>query len=106
MKRKLVDIDQPYKVVCDGEFCDFAIPNPDGDPNRDTEYLVDVDCPECGANLLTRHDHDVYVKFMKKINWANKWFSWLKYIPWPFKADGGKDAKIEFHRGGKITVEK
>jgi|WetSurMetagenome_2_1015567.scaffolds.fasta_scaffold453743_2 hypothetical protein len=77
MKRKLIEINQEYLIVCDNENCDFKIKNPTGDPNFDSSIYINMACPQCGDNLLTEKDHLIFLQFMKGVNWVNKYFSWL-----------------------------
>lgn len=100
MKRKLIEIYQENLIQCDNPNCDFKIKNPTGDPNEDSSMYLNVACPLCGDNLLTERDNMIYQSFMKKVNWINKWFSWVNYlIPFRKKLNeiSTNDVNISFH---------
>ena len=104
MRRKIIEASQEFLIVCDNPRCDYKIENPTKDPNEDTSQYVDVPCPKCGENLLTRKDHELGLKFMKIVNFINKWFSWLTVFI-PDKKPKSEDmVRVGFHR--KITLEK
>lgn len=72
--RKLIEIHQENLIVCDNTRCDYTVKNPTGDPNEETQQYIDVPCPKCGYNLLTRRDYEDAKRFLKTINRINKWF--------------------------------
>lgn len=100
MKRKLIEINQQYLVVCDNSACDYKVPNPTGDPNEDISMYLNVPCPKCSENLLTEQDYLQSMKFMKGLNFLNKWFSWIMFfVPKNAKA---KESTVQFHNGINI----
>lgn len=99
-KRKLIEVYQPNLIVCDNKTCDFKIQNPTGDINEDISSYINIPCPECGQNLLTEEDYLLAMKVQKKINWLNKWFSWvLLVIP---KKKLSQNVSMHIHNGIKI----
>lgn len=76
--KKLIETTQEFHIVCDNPKCGFKIKNDDKNIENDniSEYL-NVECPECGDNLLTEEDYINYLRVSKTIKWLNKWFSWL-----------------------------
>lgn len=78
MKNLLIEVNQEDLVVCDNPNCDFHIPYTE--ENSDLGCYVDVPCPKCGENLCTKEDFVQHLKFIRVINWLNKYFSWLNYV--------------------------
>lgn len=80
--RKLIQMHQEHLIVCDNEACDFKILNETGDPNVSIEKYLNVACPKCGENLLTERDYLDSLKFLRMVNFINRWFSWITiFIP-------------------------
>lgn len=80
---KLFEIQKgPIFIQCDNEKCDYVIPysHDESDDSLLLEDYIDQSCPKCGENLLTQKDYQTHVKFVKRIDWINKWFGWLMYI--------------------------
>jgi hypothetical protein len=76
--RKLVEISQlENEIQCDNPHCDFIINNATEDPFVDLKKYLNMECPDCGENLLTEKDYLESIRFIKTINWVNKWFSWI-----------------------------
>lgn len=98
MKRKLIEIEHTSLIQCDNKPCDFTVPVPP-DGNMDTSKWLNVPCPKCGDNLLTEEDHYRYKSFMAKINWINRWFSWLTVFS---KKKPEVFAEVGFHKELKI----
>ena len=98
--RKLIEHSQGSLITCDNKTCDYTIPyNKDGDTN--TLKYIDMPCPKCGENLLTKEDYLQHEKLMQAVNFINKWFSWLTIFQ-------SKDAKehtvsVHVHNGVHIT---
>lgn len=107
-KRKLIEHHQTHLIECDTPGCDYKIapPNTDDIPEKyKQKYLdsvsatfIDHPCPRCGGNLLTMEDFLLSVKVMKKIDWINRWFSWLTY----FLPRSKKTIEVKVHDGIKI----
>jgi len=102
-KRKLIEVDQECGVVCDNPVCDFEIKNETGDPNVDIDMYLNVPCPRCGDNLLTEGDLYRYKKFLRVINFINKWFSWLVIFS---SGKNYKEVKVSVHNEIKLEIEK
>ncbi len=102
--RKIYEVHQSVLIKCDNPRCDFSIPNESGDPNTDTSEYVDMPCPKCDANLLTKKDYQDGLKVMGIINWVNKWFSWLTIFS--FRKSEYVKAKIDIHNGVNMKIEK
>lgn len=102
--RKLIEIEQKNIIECDTPKCDFVIPrNIEGLENSDGKEFINMACPRCGNNLLTEKDYHDYNKFMKTINWVNKWFSWLTLFK--RKRSENKDIAVKVHKGYKIEID-
>lgn len=101
--RKLIELGaQDYVVVCDNENCDYKVENTTKDPLHEIDKYLDVPCPECGENLLTKEDLDTYMIFIKSVNFMNKWFSWLTiFIP----RRKYKSYSAHAHKGLKISED-
>jgi len=102
MKRKLIEMSIENSIQCDNKKCNFVIKSQTGDPHEDISMYVNVPCPKCGENLLTEKDHLQSLAFLKKVDWVNKWFSWLTYLS-PRRA---KEQKVKVHIHQGINVEK
>lgn len=97
--RKLFEITQDNLIVCDNEHCDFKVINETKDPNVDIKPYLNKPCPKCGKILLTEKDYKDSLKFMKIVNFSNKWFSWLTFF---IPKSKNEDATIQIHEGIKI----
>lgn len=81
MKRKIIELQQEYLIVCDNKSCDYKIKNESENPDAvEIIKFLNEPCPKCGENLLTKEDYISYAKLIKSINWANKWFSWIMFF--------------------------
>ena len=100
--RKLIELSQEHSIECDNPTCDFTIDNPTRDPNTSIEKYINVACPRCEENLLTEKDYRDSVVFMKRVNWLNKWFSWLTLLNPNKKYD---KATVHVHKGINIKIE-
>jgi hypothetical protein len=99
--KKLIDIYSKGAVICDNPGCDYSFPYESTSDNNSKILLafVNVPCPKCGESLLTPEDYLMSERFMKRINWINKWFSWLTiFIP---KAKT-ESISVHVHDGIKI----
>lgn len=93
--RKLIEITQDYLIRCDNPKCGYFIPNATLEPKDIIEY-INMPCPKCGENLLTKNDYLTFKKFISIINWVNKWFSWLRIFSFGAK---DKNVKIKIYNG-------
>jgi len=101
--RKLIEPDTTNEnlVVCDNPVCDFHIPYKGCD--KDLSHYINVPCPDCGENLLTRADYNNYIALMRYVDWINKWFSWLTIF---YKKDVKQTTvSVHCHDGYKIRKE-
>lgn len=98
--RKLIEIEQENLIECDNKNCDYVIKNPTKDPNESIKHYINIPCPKCGDNLLTEKDYLDSERFMRILNWMNKWFSWVTIFI-PRKYETKSSAKI--HNG--ITIK-
>lgn len=57
MKRKLIETQQEYLIVCDNKQCDYKIKNTTDNPNENVSMYLNTPCPNCGENLLTEEDY-------------------------------------------------
>lgn len=102
MKRQLIEMTQDYLIQCDNPDCKLRIPNPTKDPFADTKKYIDMPCPRCGENLLTQKDYDDSMKFLRTIQWVNKYFSWIAYI-----FPNGKKRTVNAHvHDGEVKITK
>jgi len=101
--RKLIEIgNQDYLVVCDNKNCDYKVENPTKDPRYRIDDFLNTPCPKCGENLLTEEDLITYKKFLKLIDFVNKWLGWIAiFIPKKHK----KKATIHVHKGVNVEAE-
>ena len=92
---------QEYSIECDNTQCDYKIKNPTGDPNEDTREYINMPCPKCGDNLLTKQDYLHGLKVLKIVNWLNKWFSWTMI----FVSKKAKTKSISVHcHNGEVNI--
>ena len=75
--KQLIKLSQKVLIECDGISCDYKVKNETGEMPGNLKEYINRPCPECGTNLCTQSDYNVMVRFVKIINWMNKWFSWL-----------------------------
>jgi len=101
--RKLIEYSQENLIECDHVNCGYVKPNPTKDPNVCIKRWINIPCPYCGSNLLTKKDYLDALKFMKIINWVNKWFSWITHML-PKKVVEG-DVVVKFHNGVSIKED-
>jgi hypothetical protein len=101
MKRKLIEVNQEYLVVCDNPQCDYKVKN-----GKNNEYVgkwLNMPCPECGENLLTEQDYMTHLKVIAMVECINKWFSWQTvFVP---KDAPGSKVSVHIHDGVKIKEE-
>lgn len=102
--RKLIELNQQYLIECDNQRCDFKVPNIDNDcsPEAGSQY-IDMSCPKCGWNLLTREDFDSTRRFLRVIHWVNRWFSWLRFFS---NKKELQELEVKVHEGIKIKGKK
>lgn len=101
MKRQLIEMHQEYLVGCDNKECDYKVKNESGDPNEDISEFLNMPCPKCGENLLTEEDYLQSLRFLKFVNWINKWFSWILF----FTPKNAKVKKIEVHHHKGLNIK-
>lgn len=104
MKRKLIELNQEYSIVCDNKECDYKIKNETGNPNEDIRQYLNMPCPLCGENLLTEQDYIQSLQYLNIINWINKWFSWLTIFV--SKKAKPEIVSVHIHNGVKIEQVK
>lgn len=75
-KDKLIVIHQENIIECDN--CDFVIPNESKEPLCDLDEYLNLPCPKCYNNLMTAKQYKEYKRFMKIVNFVNKYLWWLK----------------------------
>ena len=100
--KKLIESYHENSIECDNPQCDFVIPNETEDPNAPLDKYLNQPCPKCGENLLTEDDLYNYEKSMSRINFLNKWFSWLTI----FRTKKTKitTATMKAHKGVTIDI--
>jgi phage FluMu protein Com len=101
--RKLIELHQENLIQCDNKSCDYVVKNQTGDANADISAYLNTACPKCGENLLTETDYLQSLKFMKGVNFMNKWFSWLTIFSPTKKAETKQ--MIHIHNGVKFYEE-
>ncbi len=101
--RKLIEIKQENLIECDNQNCDYVIVNQSSNPNKSIKQYINKPCPKCGENLLTEKDYLDSEKFMRVLNWMNKWFSWVTIFI-PKKYETKSTAKV--HNGIEIKTYK
>lgn len=103
MKRQLIEMHQEFLIQCDNKVCDYKIKNESGDPNENVSDYLNMPCPKCGENLLTEEDYLQSLRFLKIINWINKWFSWT--LIFYSKNAKKKSIKVHHHKGVNIIKD-
>ena len=99
--RKLIEIAQQVSLVtCDNIKCNYTVPYTEED---DLSLYINKSCPNCGENLCTKEDYDDHIKFLKTVNFVNKWFSWLTIFRAKPKPEDYKIFEVHTHNGIKIT---
>jgi hypothetical protein len=76
--KKLIETFQENIIECDNVNCKFVIPATNKDGTDKLEMYINVACPLCYHTLLTFEDYTLSMKVRKRINFINKWFSWLR----------------------------
>ena len=101
--RKLIEIQQENLIECDNENCDYVIKNLTKNPNESIKQYINSHCPNCGDNLLTEEDYLDNERFLRILNWMNKWFSWVTiFIPKKYETK----SSVKDHNGIVIRNEK
>lgn len=77
--RQLIETVRESLIDCDNPKCDYKIPYSVEDEKVIVKY-INMPCPKCGENLLTKQDYLQYEKIMRSIRWLNKWFSWTTFF--------------------------
>ena len=72
-RRKLIERAELVDVVCDKPGCDFKTQIVE----EQMHELINARCPKCGENVLTLGDYITYCKIIRRVNFINKWFSWI-----------------------------
>ena len=105
MKRQLIEIGRlEHLVECDNPECDYKVKNPTGSPFEDISSFVNMPCPKCGENLLTKEDYLQSLKLLKAVIWLNKWFSWILFFS--KKNIKSEIISVKCHNGIKIEKSK
>ncbi len=99
--RKLIEATQQHLIVCDNINCDYTIPYME---DIDTIIYINKPCPKCRENLLTERDYLDHKKLKKRIDWINRWFSWLTVFS-SEKHNTQTIIRVKVHNGIKITEE-
>lgn len=90
--RRLIHFDRSDagRLHCDNPECNLDLP-------RGAvvwgEHLIGYSCPRCGDNMLTRRDYEDTEKVFARIEWLNKWFSWL---PWAVEKGDPRLTAVSF----------
>lgn len=101
--RKLIETIQENLIECDNEQCDFTIPF--NENNNELIKYIDIPCPQCGENLLTKEDFIMSLKIDKAVNWINKWFSWITIFYSKKSKENPQVVSVKVHDGIKIKNE-
>ena len=73
--RKLIEKTTNTEVICDNPKCDYLFGH-----CLEDQYLimfVNQKCPKCGEIILTMEDWVSHQKFIRTVDFINRWFSWL-----------------------------
>lgn len=100
--RKLIEKKQKELVKCDNLKCNYFVPYSD-DNEKDLLSYIDVLCPKCGKNLLTKEDYLQYQKIMKIVDFINYYFSWITFFYSKKQLDEKKTVHVHVHNGVNIT---
>jgi hypothetical protein len=99
--RKLIERSEISMVVCDNPECDYTYPYKDG---LRLSLFIDIPCPKCGENLLTKEDYFQYQKVIKVVDLVNRWFSWITIFYSKKRLDKAK-VMVHFHNGINIKAQ-
>lgn len=44
------------------------------------QHLIGYECPKCSDSMLTERDYLATSKMFARIDWLNKWFSWVPFL--------------------------
>ena len=69
-----------FKVA--GIKCDYCSWRNDDVKVNEYPIWVNKSCPACGENLLTIEDYRAVKTAYQAVDFLNKWFDWLGYLPW------------------------
>lgn len=97
-KRKLIERSELIDVVCDKQGCDFMMPIEE----KSMHLVINARCPKCGENVLTLSDYITYLKLIRRVNFINKWFSWITI----FKREPNNTHVYRAHTHNGVKFEK
>ena len=100
--RKLIEKQDLGTIVCDNPECNVEF-NLEDSPSATIVDFIDMPCPECGQNLLTRQDYDIWRHVNAYVNFKNKWFSWITIFMSKERYEKSqKTIKVHVHKGIKV----
>lgn len=76
MKRKLIHFDKNEAGNLHCDTCGYDLPG----LVAWGPHLIGYECPKCSDNMLTERDYLATSKLFARIDWLNKWFSWLPFL--------------------------
>lgn len=105
MKRQLIETQRELLIQCDNTACGYSISYT---PNlqKDMIHFVDMPCPDCKENLLTKEDFLMEQKLIKTIDWINKYFSWITIFYSKKAKVNATVVSVHVYYGVKIKTEK
>ena len=103
--RKLIEKQDSGMVVCDNPDCNFEFDLKKA-PKVKLEHFIDMPCPYCSQNLLTRKDYDTWRALNIYINFINKWFSWTTIFMSKKKLEKSNNKFLKVHVHNGVNVEK
>lgn len=105
MKRQLIEKKRESLIECDNTDCDFTIPYSSSLEKNMTQF-IDMPCPKCGDNVLTKEDYILDLKLTRTIDWVNKWFSWITIFYSKKSWDNRNTVSVKVHDGIKVKDER
>jgi len=102
--RQLIEVQQKALITCDNPDCNYEVA-PFNNSDKYLVYFVDMPCPKCGQNLLTKEDFLKHQQILKAVKFINRWFSWITLFYSKKKLSTGVTMETHFH-DNQITVKK
>lgn len=100
--RKLIEKQHDSLIVCDNPKCDYEIIYTDAIA-KSLVYFIDMPCPNCGENLLTKQDYIQYQNMIRVVNFINKWFSWITIFYSKKILSKATSVSVHVHNGINIS---
>jgi hypothetical protein len=87
--KKLIEKIGKTIIVCDNKNCEYEV------ITDNIKKYINMPCPKCGENLLNVDDYLASEKIIKRVDFINKWFSWVTL----FLPKSKKKVAVQSHNG-------